>query len=194
MTRDEVAALLREARKERQSRLHLPLFILIALYTGARRRAILDLKWHQCDLVHGTIDFNPPGRPQTSKRRPHIPIPRQLLHFLRQAQRRATCDHVVSRDGKPIVSVKKSFGTATRKAGLEDVTTHTLRHTCGCWMAQSGVDLWQIGGWLGHSQQKTTELYLHHHPSFLGQAKEALEGRTAGIVGIQRKSTNTGGT
>jgi integrase len=39
------------ARREPKARLHLPLYILIALYTGARRGAVLGLRWSQIDLV-----------------------------------------------------------------------------------------------------------------------------------------------
>ena len=34
-------------------------------------------------------------------------------------------------------------------------------------MAQRGVPLREIAGYLGHSEQRTTELYAHHHPDFL---------------------------
>jgi integrase len=50
-----------------------------------------------------------------------------------------------------------------------------MRHTAGTWLAQAGVDLWTIAGWLGHSQQKTTELYAHHHPSFLAAARKVMD-------------------
>ena len=39
------------------ARLHLPLFILIGLYTGARKEAILSLRWSQVDLTSNRIDF-----------------------------------------------------------------------------------------------------------------------------------------
>ena len=51
-----------------------------------------------------------------------------------------------------------SFGTACQRAGIAGVSPHTLRHTCGTWMAQRGVALHMIGGWLGHTDTRTTEL------------------------------------
>ena len=60
LTREEAAALLRAARRSTKARLHLPLFILLALYTGARKGAILALRWPQIDLERGRIDLNPP--------------------------------------------------------------------------------------------------------------------------------------
>lgn len=47
-------------------RLYLPLFILIALRTGARKEAILSLRLSQVDLEAGRIDFNPAGRRRTN--------------------------------------------------------------------------------------------------------------------------------
>ncbi len=70
-----------------------------------------------------------------------------------------------------------SFGGACKRAGLVGVTPHVLRHTCGTWMAQRGVPLHQIGGWLGHTSSRTTELYAHHHPDFMTDALRAVDRR-----------------
>jgi integrase len=177
LTRQEIARLLREARREPKSRLHLPLFILLALYTGARRSALLELQWTQIDFVRGFIDLNPAGRPQTKKRRARVPMPRQLRWFLLRAQARTNCPYVLNYHGEPLKQVRHSFANACARAGLDGVTGHTLRHTCGTWLAQAGVPLWQISGWLGHTMAATTELYAHHHPDHLGDARAALERR-----------------
>ena len=175
LNRQEAAQLLNAARTMPRSRLHLPLFILIALYTGARRGAILDLRWHQVDLIRGRVNFNPPERKQTVKRRPIIPIPRQLLWHLRKVQARASSEYVISYHGERVLNLKKSFRAAARKAGLDGIGTHVLRHTAATWMAQSGVSLWEIAGYLGHTTARSTELYAQHSPEYLQKAKEALE-------------------
>jgi integrase len=166
------------------------MFILIALYTGARRSAILGLRWSQIDLIRGRIDFNEPGRPRTNKRRPIIPIPRALLWFLKRRQATASCPYVIAHNGQPIQGMYRypnkkpvqvlyyHWHKARIRAGFgSDVIPHVLRHSAGTWMAQAGVDMWQIGGWLGHSQQKTTELYAHHSPDHFAEAKAAMERR-----------------
>jgi integrase len=177
LTRGEAARLLWECRREPKARLHLPLFVMIALHTGARRGAILGLRWTQVDLVRGRVDFNEPSRPITNKRRPVIPIPRQLLWFLRAAQQRINCPHVISYNGERVGSIKRSLASACQRAGLPGVTSHVFRHTCGTWLAQAGVDLYQIAGWLGHTNERTTELYAHHHPDHFEAAKRAMERR-----------------
>jgi integrase len=179
LNRDEAAALLNAARTARGDvRLYLPLFILLGLYTGARKGALLSLRWHQIDFDNGMIDFFPVGEQQSNKRKSKIPIPDRLMTFLKLARRRGSdIGYVLNRDGTKLADVKHSFGNACAKAGIFDTTPHTLRHTCGTWMAQRGVPLFQIGGWLGHSNERTVELYAHHHPDFLVEAKRAMDRR-----------------
>jgi integrase len=176
LTRSEAARLLWAARKEPKSRLHLPLFILIALYTGARSEAILTLKWfEQVDFEHNIIDFNQPGRAKTKKGRAAQPMPRRLRWFLEKAFARASGPYVLNYHGEPIKRIKHSFASACKRAGLLDVTPHTLRHTRGTWLRDDGVPLDQIGGWLGHSDPRTTEIYAHRHPGQLRVALAAIE-------------------
>jgi len=176
LTRPEAAALLRAAKKSQRARLHLPLFILIALHTGSRKGAILDLRWPQVDFEHGLIDFNPPGRKRTTKQRPIVPVGPRLLWFLKAARRRGTdLGYVINDRGQPIADIKKGFNAAVARADLTEVTPHTLRHTAGTWMALGGVDLFKVGRYLGHSHERTTELYAHHHPKYLRDAMEVLD-------------------
>jgi integrase len=176
LTRSEAARLLWEARRDPQARDHLTHFILLGLATGARSGALFDLQWSQVDFIGNTINFNPPGRRQTAKNRPIIAIPRRLRWFLLAAHARASSAHVLTFNGKQIKSVKKSFRAARDRAGLgPEVVPYTMRHTAGTWLAQAGVDLWTIAGWLGHSQQKTTALYAHHHPSYQEAARRVMD-------------------
>ncbi len=88
LTRHEAARLLNSARNARADvRLYLPLFIMLGLYTGARKTAILTLRWPQVDLERGRIDFAKGAR-KSNKGRAHIPIPDRLMPFLRSAWRR----------------------------------------------------------------------------------------------------------
>lgn len=177
LTRAEAAALLNAARTASGTkRLYLPLFIVMGLYTGARKDAILSLRWQQVDLLNGLIDFLPPGERQSNKRRARIPIPNRLLgHLIRARVRGSDLGYVIHRDGSRLKDVKHAFSEACIKAGVFDATPHTLRHTCGTWLAQKGVSLFEIGGWLGQSNERTVELYAHHHPDFLSAAKRALD-------------------
>ncbi|MDB5451438.1 MAG: Integrase [Caulobacteraceae bacterium] len=191
LTVDEVARLLRAARQEPRARLHLPLFIQIALYTGRRKEAILSLRWPAVGLSRdGLIDFRRPGEAETKKRRGKVMMPRKLLIPLRNARKRGTdLGHVVNRDGHPIKDIKKSFASACRRAGLGSVTIHTLRHTCATWLMQGGADKWAAAGYLSMSMDTLERVYGHHHPSHDRGAGEVLSRRPQNV----RASAGTGG-
>jgi len=175
LTRKEVAALLRQTLREPRVRLHLPLFILLGLYSGQRKEAILSLRWSQVDLDTERIDFNARGDRRSNKRRARQPIPRKLLGHLRRARKRGTdLGFVIHENGKRLKDVKRGFASACRKAGLEDVTPHVLRHTCATWLMQLGVPLWEAAGYLKMTPETLQRVYGHHHPDFLKGAAEAF--------------------
>ena len=77
--------------------------------------------------------------------------------------------------GAGVRSVKTSFATAVRLAGLGGrVTPHTLRHTAATWLMQAGVDKWEAAGFLGMSVEMLDRVYGHHHPNHLRNAARAL--------------------
>lgn len=190
LTRSEAARLLNAARTARADvRLYLPLFIVMGLYTGARKEALLSLRWPQIDLASKRINFK--RADETNKRRAHNRLPDRLVAHLRRAYRRRHSDlgFVIHDKGRPILDiggawdgdedgfVQGSFGRACKRAGIVGVTPHTLRHTCGTWMAHQGVSLRQIGEYLGHTDERTTKLYAHHHPDYQDEAVGAFNRR-----------------
>lgn len=180
LTVNEAARLLNAARTSPgRGRSYLPLFILIGLYTGARKEAILSLRWPQVDFARGRIAFAIPGRAQTKKRRPTIPMPARLRTFLRYAYERRSSDTgtVLHIDGAPIQKLNRGFALAVKRAGLSDVTPHTLRHTRGTWLAQQGVPMWQIAGWLGQDPETTARIYAHHDPDYMAGTLDAVDRR-----------------
>lgn len=182
LTRDEAGALIQASRfavvRDESGRFLPPteqeltrcyLFVMIALYTGARKGVIERLKWTQVDLVAGRINFNTPGRAQTTKRRPVVPISDVLLPILTAAQAVATTEYVLEGGG----AIRSAFESAVERAGLGAVTPHTLRHTWATWAAQAGVDMWQIAGVLGDTEATVRKTYAHHHPDYLKNAINA---------------------
>jgi integrase len=174
LMRYEVARLLRACRTA-QGRLYMPLFILLAIYTGRRKEAILSLRWPQVNLEANTINFEIAGRRRTNKRRGVVPIPPRLLSHLKRAWRRGTdMGYVLHIDGKRIGDIKKGFAAACKRAGLTGVTPHTLRHTAATWLMQAGTDLWVAAGFLSMSIETLQRVYGHHHPDYLQQAAENI--------------------
>jgi integrase len=185
LTRKEAAALLWASRTP-QARLYMPLFILIGLYTGRRKEAILSLRWPQVDLAAGLIAFDNPGRRRTKKQRGTVRIPARLLPHLRRARRRGTdLGYVVHADGHGIGDIKRAFAGACSRAGLTGVTPHTLRHTAATWLMQAGVDKWGAAGFLAMSLETLERTYGHHHPDYQREAADAIGRRPQIVRGIK---------
>lgn len=117
---------------------HVRLFITLALTTGVRMSAILELTWSQVDFKHQTINFNAPGREQTNKRRPEVPINGRAYAALEEAARGALTDYVIEWDRQPLKSIKKAIRMAAKRSGIP-CSPHVFRHTAGVWMAQADV-------------------------------------------------------
>ena len=182
LTHSEAASLLRASLRISRARLYLPLFILIGLYTGQRKEAILSLRWSQIDFENGLIDFNSPEERRTNKRRSKIPIPPTLVPHLRRARLRGIdLGFVISETGERIGDIKKSFAAACRRAGLLDVTPHVLRHTCATWTMQQGLSVWDAAGFLAMTVQTLERVYAHHHPQFMQKASNAISNRPRNV-------------
>lgn len=154
---------------------HVRLFVEIALGTGARMGAILDLTWDRVDLKHGLIDFKPAGRATTNKRRVEVGITQRLRAELEQAREGALSDHVIEYAGKPVASVKRAIAAAARRSGVP-CSPHVFRHTAAVWMAQADVPLDRIAQVLGHTSPRVTyATYARYSPRFMADAMAALE-------------------
>lgn len=154
---------------------HLWRFCMIALHTLQRPGSILGLSTDQVLFEEGLIDFLPEGLIQTRKRRPVVPISDTIRGVLLEACAESESGFVIEFNGRPVNNVRKAFRSACMRAGIADATPYTLRHTGATLLLASGVPIRQVSGMLGHSEQETTEMYGKHHPSFLNEAKGAVD-------------------
>ncbi|MEO0630997.1 MAG: site-specific integrase, partial [Planctomycetota bacterium] len=167
---EEAQRLLAECREP-----HLRRFVLLMLHTVQRPGAIFDLRVEQVDLDAGRINFLPTGRDQSSKRRPVVPITRSLRPELEAAIAESCTGHILEYNELPLRSVRTAFTKACQRAGLDRVSPYVLRHTGATLMAARGVPMRQIAGFLGHTTERTTEIYSKHHPDFLQEAASTLD-------------------
>lgn len=176
LTRKEVAKLFRQMRKPHRGKIHrhVLLFARLALYTGARTGAILDLTWDRVNFDSRLIDFRKPGRRVTKKRRTLTPMTPMLERMLRHAHRHSRSRHVVSWAGEGIERVAKAFIAHAEKAGLDDVSPHVLRHTFASWAVQAGVPIYTVGKALGQTVASTTSRYAKLAPDDVRAAMEAM--------------------
>lgn len=172
LTRSEAAALFRSLRNPRSR--HVLLFARLALYTGARTAAILDLTWDRVNFATGLIDYRVPGRTQTKKRRTVSPMGPSLRRALQHAHRRARTAHVIEWGGHRVFRVAKAFIDRAEKAGLKDVTPHVLRHTFASWAVRKGVPIYSVGKALGQTVASTTERYAKLAPDDIAGVMDAV--------------------
>lgn len=154
---------------------HVRLFVILALTTGARMGALLDLEWSRVDLKHGTIDLNPAGREITNKRRTVVPLNNRARMALEEAKAAALSDYVIEYGGQKVESVKKAIAAAARRSGVP-CSPHVFRHTAGVMMAQADVPMQKIAQYLGHTSTRVTErTYARYSPSYMRDAAAALD-------------------
>lgn len=153
---------------------HIKIFLQLAVGTGARTNALLDLTWDRVDFERNVVILNPIERVQTSKYRATVPMNDQLRDALLAAKEGALSDYVIEHGRERVASIKNGFKAAARRAGLK-VTPHMMRHSAAVWMAEANVPFSQIAQFLGHTDSRITErTYARFHPSFLTNAAKAL--------------------
>ena len=172
LTRNEAARLLRQSRREHMG---VADFVMVGLYTGWRKQAILGLQW-QANTAMCWIDLENERmhRPAAKGRKTEtIPIPARLISHLKRIRKR-TRQYVIEWEGKPLANMRRSWATAAKRAGLgKDVTPHTMRHTAVTWRLQRGISTWDVAGFVGMSERMVKDRYGHHCPDFMTKAKEA---------------------
>lgn len=75
---------------------------------------------------------------------------------------------------------RQSYRAAVRRARLDDVTFHTLRHTFASWAMMRGASIKELQELLGHASLTMTMRYAHLSPERLRTAVSRLDGLTSG--------------
>jgi len=149
----------------------------LLLFTGCRLREILHLKWAHVDIERGLL-FLPDSK--TGKKTVVLNAP--AMAVLASLDRQGT--YVVPADNpeRPRSDLKRPWQAISKRAGLEGVRLHDLRHTYASFGAGSGLGLPIIGKLLGHSQAATTARYAHLDNDPVRRAAEAIGGRIAAAM------------
>lgn len=169
LTSEEAARLIAAAKQSENPQL--ANIIALLLYTGARKRELLDARWEHVDLAR-KLWFLPMTKNGSGR---HVPLSQPALAVIDQLPRFNGCPWLVPNPvtRKPYTDLKRAFDTARRAAGLRDVTIHTLRHSCASFLVNANVDLFAVGKILGHKNVASTQRYSHLANETLLAAVEA---------------------
>lgn len=179
LTRSEAARLLWAAYRSPRGK-HLARFILLGLYTGTRKEAILGLGFLRntvggwIDVDRGVLYRRGSDERETKKRRPPMKLSRKLLAHCRRWQA-AGAVWAVQIDGQRVGDIKTGFNGACDRAGLPEVTPHTLKHTAITWAMQKGMKIEDAADYFGTSAETIRKVYYHHSPDFQEDAVAIMD-------------------
>lgn len=153
----------------------------LLLFTGCRLREILHLRWEHVDLERGLIFL-----PDSKSGRKTVILNAPALAVLSGLERVGS--YVVPGDdpAKPRADLKRPWEAVSRRASLDGVRLHDLRHTYASFGAGGGFGLPIIGKLLGHTQASTTQRYAHLDADPLRKASNAIGGQIAAALDGKR--------
>lgn len=138
---------------------HLKAPMMFSVLTGLRMSNVRDLDWSQVNLEQRRITI--PASLYKTKRDHSLPLGAEAVKLLSGLPHRT--GRVFLYDGRPITGTfnTRAFRNARRRAGLESVRWHDLRHTFASKLAAGGASdrvLQALGGW---SSTRMVARYAH---------------------------------
>ena len=130
----------------------------LLMLTGCRRNEVLTLRWEDVDLEHDELRLR--DAKTGARAVPLSPTARQVLAAL---PRQPDSPWVISGRGPGVrlSNLNAPWEVVRKKAGLNDVRIHDLRHSYASRALSLGESLPMIGKLLGHRKVQTTARYAH---------------------------------
>lgn len=155
---------------------HVRVFCHLAIATGGRSAALLDLTWDRVSFERGLVFLGKAEMIRPQKGRATVPMTNALRAALSEAKQGALTDRVIEYAGEPVKKIRRGLSAAAGRAKVGHVTPHMLRHSAAVWMAEDGVPMREIAQFLGHSDVRITErVYAVFSPDYLRRAANSLE-------------------
>lgn len=167
--------------------------IRLLILTGCRLREILNLRWEQVNFERGVMLL-----PDTKTGWKPVLLGAPALQVLDRLVRVKDCPYVIpgQKPGTPRSDLKRPWDAIRRRAGLNDVRIHDVRHTFASFGASGGIGLTIVGRLLGHKDIKTTNRYSHLADDPLRRAADSVgnalaaamgEDKPAKVIGLKRR-------
>ncbi len=152
-------------------------FFALLLWTGARKSAVMAMRWSDCDLQNGV--WRIPATKAKNKQTAAVALVEPAIAIL--TRRQEFCGHspwVFPSSGTTghIAHVAKAWAALTKCAGITDLHPHDLRRTIGSWLAASGASSFVIQKALTHKSAASAKAYAHLD---VEAVRAALSGITA---------------
>ncbi len=151
LTKEEIKKLLQSIDRE-----DVKLYVIVALNTGLRLAELVNLSWEDIDFENRILRVvNKESFTTKNFRNRTIPLNDTALKAFQRLKE-------INPD-KPIAfkryHLSKIISTYAKKAGFDDVTCHTLRHTFASHLTMNGIDIVTLKKLMGHSTISTTLIY-----------------------------------
>ncbi|MFT4116594.1 tyrosine-type recombinase/integrase [Bradyrhizobium sp.] len=164
---------------------HAAAAIRLLLFTGCRLREILGLRWREYDASRGLLFLSDSktGQKTVVLSAPAIEIldalPRIGVYVI-------AGESAGAKDETPRADLNRPWRAVRKRAGIEDVRIHDLRHSFASVGAGSDLGLPIIGRLLGHSQPSTTQRYAHVAVDPAKRAADLIAGKIADAMNGQK--------
>lgn len=149
----------------------------LLLFTGARLREILNLRWQEVDLERGLAFL-----PDSKTGRKTLVLSNAALEVLKNLPKSSIYVIEGAKKDQPRADLKKPWAAIQLRAGLEGVRLHDLRHTFASIGAGASLGLPIVGKLLGHTQPRTTARYAHLDADPLRRAADLIAGQLSGAL------------
>ena len=142
-------------------------FILVCLFTGARRGNVQAMRWDQVEWEMSLWRI-PETKNGTSHSVPLVPYALALLRHREErlkeaakAKDRELSDFVFpgTGDSGHLEEPKRAWAALLKRADIKDLRIHDLRRTLGSWLAMTGANLPVIGKTLNHKTLDAVAVY-----------------------------------
>jgi integrase len=161
---------------------HAATAIRLLILTGARLREILHLKWEHVDFERGMLLL-----PDSKTGKKAIVLNAPALSVLANVPRVGSFviagQSAGANDEQPRSDLKRPWEAVAKRARLDGVRIHDLRHTHASVGAGAGLGLPLIGKLLGHAHAATTARYAHLDADPLRKASDRIGNHIAAAMG-----------